>query len=205
MTKILQPRYNPPSRDILTNRLIPAWYQVERDNLISDLRDIRKAAITADGWTSIAQDHYVTVTAHYTKQSEIVGKVLRTKAVYEAQTGAVVAEEIEEILEEFGIKEKVVAATVDNAGNMDVAVKKLQFVKIGCFAHTLNLAAQKIHHCNVVTNWAARARSVIKWMRKSSMAKTVLTEKQQILSKCLIFIIFLQIPNIYKLGINGFC
>ncbi|KAL7404682.1 hypothetical protein ABVT39_018171 [Epinephelus coioides] len=113
---------------------------------------------------------------------KILGKVLRSKAVYEAQTGAVVAEEIEEILQEFGISEKVVAATVDNAGNMNVAMKKLQFVKIGCFAHTLNLAAQKIHQCNAVTNWAARARAVVKWMSKSSMAKTILTEKQQLLN-----------------------
>ena len=166
MTKVLNPRYNPLSREVLTNHMIPAWYQVERENFISEFRDVKKAAITADGWTSLAQDHYITVTVHYTKQGKILGKVLRTKAVYEAQTGAVVAEEIEEILQEFGISDKVVAATVDNAGNMNVAMKKLQLVKIGCFAHTLNLAAQKIHQCNTVTNWAARVRAVVKWMRK---------------------------------------
>ncbi|KAK0153100.1 hypothetical protein N1851_005234 [Merluccius polli] len=85
--------------------MIPAWYQVERENFISEFRDVKKAAITADGWTSLAQDHYITVTVHYTKQGKILGKVLRTKAVYEAQTGAVVAEEIEEILQEFGISD----------------------------------------------------------------------------------------------------
>lgn len=125
------------------------------------------------------------VTVHYTKQGKILGKVLRTKTVYEVQTGAVVAEEIEEILQEFGISEKVVAASVDNARNMNMAMKMLQFVKIGCLAHTLNLAAQKMHQCNAVTNWAARAHAGVKWMRKSSIAKTVLTEKQQLQSKCL--------------------
>ena len=62
-------------------------------------------------------------------------KVLKNKAVYQAQTGIAVAEEIEGILEEFGVKEKVVAATVGNAANMDVAVKKLN-IKFPCFAHT---------------------------------------------------------------------
>ena len=37
-------------------------------------------------------------------------KVLKHKAVYQAQTGIAVAEEIEGILEEFGVKEKVVVS-----------------------------------------------------------------------------------------------
>lgn len=44
-------------------------------------------------------------------------------------------------------------ATVNNASNMDVAVKKkLKTVKIGCFAYMLNLDVQKIHKCNTVAN-----------------------------------------------------
>ncbi len=83
---------------------------------------------------------------HYTSQGRVKQKVLHTRAVYQSQTGEVAAEEISDILEKFEIKpSKIVAVTVDNAGNMDVAIKKLQILKIGCFAHTLNLAAQKIY------------------------------------------------------------
>lgn len=105
-------------------------------------------------------------------------KVLKTKAVYQAQTGTAVAEEIDEILEEHGVREKVVA-------NMDVAVKKLQIVKFPCFAHTLNLGAQKLYNCTAISNWAARICSVIVWMKRSHMAKVVLKEKQDLLSKIL--------------------
>ena len=91
--------------------------------------DVTNAGITADGWTSFSQDHYLTVTLHYVREGQSKEKVLKTKAVYQAQTGIAVAEEIEVILEEFGVKEKVVAATVDNAANMDVAVKKLNIIK----------------------------------------------------------------------------
>lgn len=52
-------------------------------------------------------------------------KVLQTKPVYTAQTGLVVAEEIGDVLTDFGIFDKVVAVTVDNAANMDVAIKRL--------------------------------------------------------------------------------
>ncbi len=113
--------------------------------MISELKDLPKLAITSDGWTSLCQDHYLTVTVHYTCQGSVKQKVLHTRAVYQSQTGEVVAEEISDILEDFEIEpSKIVAVTVDNAGNMDVAIKKLQILKIGCFAHTLNLAAQKI-------------------------------------------------------------
>ncbi|XP_056451221.1 zinc finger BED domain-containing protein 4-like isoform X2 [Gadus chalcogrammus] len=181
MIKTLNSKYKPPNRDGLTNHLIPAWYGVEKSNLITDLKHVTNAAITADGWTSFSQDHYLTVTLHYVREGQSQEKVLRTKAVYQAQTGIAVAEEIEGILEEFGVKEKVVAATVDNAANMDVAVKKLNIIKFPCFAHTLNLGAQKLYNCNTVSNWAARIRSVIVWMRRSHMAKVVLKEKQQLL------------------------
>ncbi|KAM3843276.1 activating transcription factor 7-interacting protein 1-like [Diretmus argenteus] len=56
--------------------------------------------------------------------------VLKTQAVYEAQTGPVVAEEIEAILKEFSIDLKdIVGVTVDNASDMDVAVKRLKILK----------------------------------------------------------------------------
>ena len=183
MTTALNPRYRPLSRDDLSNTLIPAWYSVEKQNVIQELAQVKKAAITCDGWTSVAQDHYVTVTVHYTSHGVIKQKVLNTKAVYESQTGLVVADEITSILVEFSLKTKVVAATVDNASNMDVALKALKFLKVGCFAHTLNLAAQKVYGITAVTKWCARLRAVVVWLKRSTMAKTVLQEKQRLLGK----------------------
>lgn len=170
---------------MLTNHFVPAWYNVEKQNAKSALEKASKVAITSDGWTSICQDHYLTVTAHYITQGTMQQKVLVTRAVYRAQTGDVVAEEIGDVLDEYGIREKVTAITVDNASNMDVAVRKLDIIKIGCFAHTLNLAAQTIYTLNSVAKWAAKIRDVVVWMKRSAMAKVVLHEKQHLLSKIL--------------------
>lgn len=184
MTMALNERYKPPSRDDLCNTLIPAWYSVEKENVIWELAMMKKVAITCDGcWSSLAQDHYVTVTVHYIHKGSMKVKVLSTKAVYEAQTGMVVAEEIKEVLEEFKISDKIAAATVDNASNMGVALRNLNFLKMGCFAHTLNLAAQKVYNVSAVTKWRAKLREVVVWLKRSTMSKTVLREKQQLLSK----------------------
>ncbi|XP_034073833.1 zinc finger BED domain-containing protein 1-like [Gymnodraco acuticeps] len=182
MTTALNPKYTPPSRDSLSNELIPAWYKVEKSNVVFELSGVSKVAITSDGWTSISQDHYLTVTAHYIIEGKMRQKVLRTKAIYTAQTGQVVAEEIGEILQEFGIMNKIAAVTVDNAANMDVAIKRLNFIKLGCFAHTLNLGAQSVYSLASVTKWTAKIRGVVVWMKRSSMGKTVLREKQQLLN-----------------------
>ncbi|XP_038140083.1 E3 SUMO-protein ligase ZBED1-like [Cyprinodon tularosa] len=64
---------------------------------------------------------------------------------------------------------------------MDVAIKQLSILKFPCFAHTLNLGAQKLYNCTTISNWAARVRAVIVWMKRSHMAKVVLKEKQGLL------------------------
>lgn len=82
MTKALNTKYTPPSRDRLTNELIPAWYNVEKSNLICELIEVGKVALTSDCWTSISQDHYLTLTAHYVIEGKMRQKELKTKAVY---------------------------------------------------------------------------------------------------------------------------
>ncbi|XP_030263766.1 zinc finger BED domain-containing protein 1-like [Sparus aurata] len=181
MVKTLNPKYTPPSRDYLSNTLIPSWYKVEKSNIITELSEVSSVALTCDGWSSITQDHYLTITAHYIEEGKMQQKVLKTKAVYKAQTGCVVAEEISDVLTEFGISDKIVAVTVDNAANMDVAIKHLRFVKLCCFAHTLNLAAQSIYSLNSVSQWVAKVRTIVVWMKRCLMAKVVLQEKQELL------------------------
>nr|XP_015802887.2 E3 SUMO-protein ligase ZBED1-like [Nothobranchius furzeri] len=182
MCTALNPRYQPPSRDDLSNTLIPAWYSVEKSNLIQKLAQVNKVAITCDGWTSVAQDHFLTVTVHYIYKGRMMQNVLSAEAVYESQTGLVVAKEISSVVEQFNLGQKVIAATVDNASNMDVALKNLNFLKVGCFAHTLNLAAQKVYDIPAVSSWCAKIRSVVVWLKRSSLSKTVLREKQRLLN-----------------------
>ena len=112
MTRALNPKYNPPNRNELRNTLIPAWYSVEKSKVKEELKAVDHVAVTADLWSSVAQDHYITVTVHYVVEAELREKVLHTWAVFVSQTGPAVAE----------VKSKVVAVTVDNAANMDVAV-----------------------------------------------------------------------------------
>ncbi|XP_037548893.1 E3 SUMO-protein ligase ZBED1 [Nematolebias whitei] len=181
LVKTLNPMYTPPTRDCLSNKLIPSWYTEEKSSVITELSDVSSVALTCDGWSSITQDHYLTITAHYTVEGKLQQKVLKTKAVYEAQTGGVVAEEISNILTEFCIFDKVVAITVNNAASMDEAIKRLQLVKICCFAHTLNIATQRLYAVDSLNQWVAKVRTIVVWMKRCLVAKMVLREKQELL------------------------
>lgn len=66
-------------------------------NVISELKNVPKLAIKLDRWTRLRQDHYLTVTVHYTSQGSVKQKVIHTREVYKSQTGEVVAEEISDI------------------------------------------------------------------------------------------------------------
>ncbi|MED6294146.1 hypothetical protein CHARACLAT_018126 [Characodon lateralis] len=49
MIRPLNPRYQYPSKNMLSNTLIPAWYAVEKGNVKRELQDVRDVAVTA-GW-----------------------------------------------------------------------------------------------------------------------------------------------------------
>ncbi|KAF3858791.1 hypothetical protein F7725_011992, partial [Dissostichus mawsoni] len=40
-------------------------------------------------------------------------------------------------------------------------IEKLQFVKLGCFAHTLNLAAQSLYSLAIMSQWIAKIRAIV--------------------------------------------
>ena len=62
---------------------------------------VNKVAITCDGWTTVAQNHFLTVTVHYIYEGKMELNVLSTEAVNESQTGPVVAKEIATVEEQF--------------------------------------------------------------------------------------------------------
>ena len=139
----------------MANILLPAWYDSEREILLKDLSRVPYVSVTSDGWASIAQDHYLTFTAHFILDRNLKSKVLQTKAVYVKQSL--------NCLKDFDIKEKATIITVDNASNMDVAAEKAGMLKLGCFAQTLNLEAQKAIETRRVVTWMNKIRPIITW------------------------------------------
>lgn len=50
----------------------------EGEERVAKVRDV---AVTTDGWTSVPQDDYLTVSIHYNKEGSLIEKILLTQAV----------------------------------------------------------------------------------------------------------------------------
>ncbi|TNN01119.1 hypothetical protein fugu_010501 [Takifugu bimaculatus] len=176
LTKTLNPKYRPPSIDELRKTLIPSWYSAEKKRAVEELLGVTEAALTCDWWSNSAHDHYLTVNLHFIMKGQMMHKVLRTKPVYDASTAE--APLIYPILEEFGVRDKVVAVTVDN---MDISINSLHIRKLKCFACILNLAAQKVFTCSSVVRWVSKIQAVLAWIKTSLPAQNILQEQQKML------------------------
>ncbi|KAL2095672.1 hypothetical protein ACEWY4_007820 [Coilia grayii] len=105
-----------------------------------------KLSLTTDGWSSLATESYVTVTAHFIDEDwEMRNVTLDTSELQTAHTAANVFTCISNILREYHIEhESVLAITTDNVTNYVNAVERhLGITDIPCMAHTINLAARK--------------------------------------------------------------
>lgn len=178
---MLNPKYRPPSRDHLMKTLIPAWYSEEKKQAVEELLGVTEAALTCDRWTNSARDRYLTVNLHFIMKGQMTHKVLCTEPVYDAS--AAKARLLDRALEEFGVRDKVVAVTAENESSVDASIGSLQMRTLKCFASVLSLAAQKAFTCRGVAGWTSKMRGAAAWIRASSSARNILQEKQKLLSE----------------------
>lgn len=112
-----------------------------------------KFSFTTDIWTSGLQHTapFMAVTAYWINDAfELSWIVLDFVAVRKSHDGAYLAQVFEEIIDEFGLKDRCFTLTTDNASNNDAFVQTLlddgylgsAECHIRCFSHVLNLAAQ---------------------------------------------------------------
>ncbi|RXM97388.1 Zinc finger BED domain-containing protein 1 [Acipenser ruthenus] len=178
----MESRYKIPSRTTISKNIIKL-YDTTRANVKQILHDCKDIALTTDGWTSLATDAYVTVTAHCITDSwELQDFVLQTKELRGSHTAENVAECISEILDDFNIRESVIAVTTDNALNYVNAVERyLNLINIPCVAHTINLAVRKGLNTGPIERTLTRLKSSAAHFNRSPTDKCLLEDKQKLL------------------------
>lgn len=72
------------------------------------------------------------------------------------------------------LKKVDIFITTDNASNISKAVEESDFTHVRCFAHTVNLAAQKGLNTDGIKKQLVRVRKVVKFFKKSNKAEYAL-------------------------------
>lgn len=186
--QILNPAYSLPTRKTLSESLLPKTYHEIYEIVKEDIKTAEAVCVTTDGWTSINNDSFIAVTAHFIDKniklkSYLLGCVEYTKN----HTARNLASFLQNVFIEWGIEHRISAVVSDNAPNILAAVKEGGWRSIGCFAHKINLLVQDAlgmkkdtpPASNSIAETINKVKSTVQYFKKSSQAKAKLNEMQK--------------------------
>lgn len=181
----LEPGYTLPGRKHFTTALCVRYAEVQQ-KLVSMLSNVEFVSITADTWTSVATESYLTVTVHYISEDWLLmSHVLGTLPLEERHTGENLAAWMIEMLLKFDVNpSKVVTVVHDNASNMVSATNILLATyginSLRCSAHTLQLVVHStLNKDATVQTTLTLARKLVEHFRRSTVANSALVQQQE--------------------------
>ncbi len=151
LLRMLNPKYTLPSRKTLSNTFLNEEYEKCDEILKKLLLQAQAVALTTDGWTSINNESFYAVKAHFFDEKFLLRSVLIACEKFDQRhTAENIATFLRHIATEWKIGNKITVVVTDNAYNIVAAVKKCGWRHIGCFAHTLNLIVQALLQHNLL-------------------------------------------------------
>ena len=123
-----------------------------------------------DLWTSKANHPYLSFTVHLVDQQwNLCSFCLDTVPVFSDHTGQNIADTICDILSNWGLDtSRLVATTTDNGSNFVAAFSSiLEWPRISCFSHNLDLAINKLLEMDQIVRAKARCHSLVSIFSRS--------------------------------------
>ncbi|XP_036344463.1 zinc finger BED domain-containing protein 1-like, partial [Rhagoletis pomonella] len=179
----MDPRYKLPSKTYLRDVSLPKVYESLKGQLQSALECVEYVAITTDGWTSKANESYLTITCHFINTGfQLNSAVLSTSTLSTStnHTAANIADSIRVVLTEWGLMGKVVSIVTDNDSTMKKACELLEVKHFPCFAHTVNLLVQDVLKLEILGPILTKCKSIVSFMKRSTTAMAKFKQAQNI-------------------------
>ena len=191
LVNTLDPRYNLPGRTLLKEK-VTKYFDEMRENIKLDVEKIPgKVSLTCDMWTStLTNNSFLGLTIHYiNKEWQLRHFLLDIISFNERHTANNITDTIMSVLNEFRIKEKILAITTDNAttmmsvgrlitGRLEYEVINSTFGYYRCAEHIINLAAQQ--GLELIDDAILNVRQLMKKIKNS----VILSEELRNLCKC---------------------
>jgi len=141
---IVEPNYIICKEGAIKQRLKGLKSSVE-DMIKKELKDARNVSCTTDCWSSIAQESYITVTAHFIDDQWCPKSyTLTTHKLDDRLTASNLSNQLEITFNKWDIGQKIMSVVTDNAKNVLNAVNLLDNITeksdLTCAAHSLQLA-----------------------------------------------------------------
>ena len=136
----LDPRYDLMCRQTLTNRIVPQVFDLCKQATRGILDTIEYASITSDGWSSVSNDAYISVTIHFIDLDWVFRKMLLDIVPITdiSEDADAVKCAIEQVLIDNEVQDKIVRVTTDEGSVMVAATSLLQKKHLPCILHVFN-------------------------------------------------------------------
>lgn len=176
-TESLNRNFKVIDRKTFSNGFLTTVYNEVKDKVVRELESSDTVAITTDGWTSAANESYMSLTVHFiNRDCELKSFALECRKFPQSSTAVNVCNGVKEMCIDWGIWDKVKYVTTDNAAYMLSAVGLMRKQHIPCMAHTLNLIVQSsLKH---IESTRSKIKSVVEFFRRSHLAAAKLKECQ---------------------------
>lgn len=192
LLEFIDPRYQLPCRQTLTNRIVPGIFENCKIATADILSKVNYIALTVDGWSSASQDAYLGLVGHYIdenwKMQKILIDLIHVRSISEdAET---IAQEVKKVCEELRIFNKIVCIVTDEAAPMIAAVvNELKKIHIPCFCHVLNtiirnaitkgLEGEKGSDTKAFSDLFSKNRAIVSFFHRSNKAQRIFNEVQR--------------------------
>ena len=182
-SKTLNPLYQPASRTHFSRIAIPSKYKKVKDIVMMSVYTA-EYFFTTDLWTGWHGRVYMAITIHYISPDNMQfhHHCITTQEVSVVHNTENLANEIGEVLNERGIRERIYGATTDNAQNIrNAIVDIMELHHLGCIGHTLQLSIDKSFRLTSVAWLLGRVKKLIEHFKRCTKETSLLRDKQILL------------------------
>lgn len=166
---MLNNSYKIPSRKILSHNLLDILYKNTMESVKDCVKNASFACLTTEGWTSIRNISYFSITVHYLNSDCEMQTALLSTYKYQGELPSEdISNEFFKVTSEWEINSKIVACVTDNASNMVKAVELRKWWHIPCFAHSLNQAVQS--SIELLDETRKKVRNIVEFFKHSPPA-----------------------------------
>jgi hypothetical protein len=171
------PRYRFQNRHTLKDNIVDLFNEKLEVIKLVVQQISGKVALTSDMWTASNSSSFLSLTIHYVDSSwKLKNFLLDIVPIEVRHNGYNMANAIMEVLRKFGLAEKTLALTTDNASSMiscsefileelEEEFQNLDFAHYRCAAHVLNLAVNK--GLSVISESVKKVRSLMSYIKNS--------------------------------------
>jgi zinc finger BED domain-containing protein 1 (E3 SUMO-protein ligase ZBED1) len=176
--KLLCPGYSLPTRKTVSNNLLQQLYLSNLEKVKINFKEASAVCLTTDSWTSINNESFTAITAHYLDSKlKLKSILLECLSFHNRHTAENISICLKDCVRNFHLQEKIVCCITDNAANEVAAIRLCNWRHLPCFAHSLNLALQQ--SLKEISNITIKVKSIVEYFKRNAHALSKLQSIQE--------------------------